>query len=791
LVQKRRRRETQEAEIETRGDHSSPEPSAPSGREEATVDSVVRPIGLRDPRFLVASAALALLTGFAYAPVFSNGFVLYDDGLYILNVPQIRRGVSAPNLAWAFTTLQGANWFPLTRISWMLDAELFGAKAVGFHATSLFLHVCATALLFRAFAVMTGALWASAFVAAVFALHPLHVESVAWAAARKDVLSGVFWMLALLAHARVAQRDGKGGAGTARVGVACALLLGLMAKPTLVVLPFVLMLLDIWPLRRIERIGIWGVVREKLPLLAIVVAASALTVFAQRSGGAIPSLDLISLGSRLENAVVATVAYLGKAVWPSGLAVYYPHPLDTLSVVHVSGAIAVCLGLSAAAWAWRRTAPWVAVGWLWFVGALVPVIGIVQVGQAAMADRYTYIPLIGLSLVVAFGLGHLATRPAARLVCGVAAALCVLAMTAATREQVAVWKDTAALFEHALAVTERNHVAHINLAVEHVNAERWGAAEVELRRALKIAPRSAMAHGVLGDALRGQSKPEAALRNYRAALERDPGGARWWTGVGNAQLDSGNAELAVAAYRRALGRESSAQVHGNLGVALLELGRRDEAVASLRAALKIRPNLASARGSLGIALLELGRVAAAIPELQRAIELDGSIVAARAHLALALADRDGPGAGLPAIEGALERDPGNGALHAIAARLTHAAGRPQDAIPRYRDAIARGDTSVDTLNNLAWLLATASPEASPERAEAVELATQAVKASGGLNPGVVDTLAAACAGAGDFECAVASAERALRLAEAAGREALAAEVRSRLESYRARLRAAR
>jgi len=417
----------------------------------------------------IALLLFAITVG-VYWPARGHGWLDYDDPLYVTENPAIRLGLSAEGVAWAFSSFHGANWFPLTRLSWLLDHELFGWDPAGFHTTSVLLHAAAAALLFAALARATGRPGRSAFVAAVFALHPLHVESVAWVAARKDVLSGLFFAAGLAVYA--GQR--RGGPGAARLAAVSALLaLGLLAKPVLVTFPCVLLLLDEWPLRRLRGPdGRWEgrrvarAVAEKLPLFALVAAASAVTVAAQRSGGAVADLAQLPLGARLANALVSYAAYAGKAFWPTGLAVFYPHPEGGLPAWQTLGAALLVGGVTVLALLRLRRGPWLAVGWLWYVGMLVPVIGLVQVGSQARADRYTYLPLVGLALAVAWAVPELARRVAparARAVCTTAAVVAVGLLAATTSQQLRHWKSSQALFEHALAVTERNATAHTYL----------------------------------------------------------------------------------------------------------------------------------------------------------------------------------------------------------------------------------------------------------------------------------------------------------------------------------------
>ncbi len=745
------------------------------------------------PGVFAVACALVAAALLAYWPVLSNGFVNYDDRLYILGNPHVRLGLTRESIGWAFSTFHGANWFPLTWLSWMTDIELYGPQAAGFHRTSLLLHCLNTVLLFVALARLTRRVGSSAFVAAVFAVHPLHVESVAWASARKDVVSGAFWMLALIAYAEASQRMDAGdrrGARGPRAGVALSLALGLMAKPTLVTLPFVLMLVDAWPLQRLRisggKLSVGRAIREKLPLFAIAASVAAVTVASQSAGGAVQSLADIGLSARLGNAAVSYISYLAHAFWPAHLAAYYPHPMGSLPIQQVGAAVIFGAAISWSVWHWWPRWPHLAIGWFWFGGTLIPVIGIVQVGQAAMADRYMYLPLIGLSIMVAYSAEKLTSRGrAVELAIIGAAGLSLLVMTLTTRNQVRLWKDSTTLFEHALAVTDRNHVAHINIGVALVNAQRYEEAEIHLREALEIAPRSAIAHGVLGDVLRGRSRPELAIAQYRAALVRDPGSSRWLSGLGGALLDAGRGAKAVDIYRRALELEPSAEMYGHLGLALLADGAYPEAIAKLEHAVALNPNLGSVHGNLGIALFQSKQPVAAIAHLEIAREAEPGLPLVHANLALALAERDGFSAGLESIAQAIRLEPKSAKFHTIAAGLARGANRLQLAILHYRTAIGLGDRSVANLNDLAWLLANGSE--SGASAEAVALAQEAVESSHPPGAEVLDTLAVACAAAGRWREAIENATQALALVEAsAGQQEFAQEIRDRISIYRAR-----
>ena len=547
------------------------------------------------------SVALAAATVAAYAGVWNHGFLSYDDELYVAGNSALGAGLSGEGLRWALTTGLGANWFPLTWLSLLLDYELFGPEPAGYHATNLALHTASTVLLFLVLAGMTRAAGPSAFVAGVFALHPLHVESVAWVSERKDVLSGLFWILTLAAHARYAARPSLGRYAP----VFGCLALGLMAKPMLVTLPFVLLLLDDWPLGRlrdasgrVDRARLRSLVVEKLPLFALVAASSVVTVIVQRAGGAVQALDRLPFDQRLANAPVAYLRYLGKSFLPTDLAVIYPHPGASLPLWQPLAAAAALLGISAAALlAWRRR-PYLAVGWLWFLGTLVPVIGLVQVGNQALADRYTYLPLVGLSIAVAWGardlLGRALPRTATAL--GGAATLAVLGLL--TSIQVGHWRDTETLFTHAIAVTEDNHLAHTILANELIEQGRVREAVPHLSEAIRIAPDHAPAHVLLGEARLAEGRPAAAEESYRRALELHPD-PRTRIALGSALLFQKRPAAAVEAYRAGLRRMPDSVVgHARLGLALEALGRVAEARASYRRALELDPNQPDVRQRL-------------------------------------------------------------------------------------------------------------------------------------------------------------------------------------------------
>jgi tetratricopeptide (TPR) repeat protein len=678
--------------------------------------------------------ALVALTVLAYLPVFQNEFVNYDDDYYIFQNPYLRLGLTPEGLTWAFTESYGANWYPLTQLSLLLDYQLFGPSPAAFHATNLALHLAGVVVLFTAFVQMTGSLPGSAFVAAVFALHPTHVESVAWAAERKDVLSGLFWALALWAYGRYSRRPEPGRFSL----VALFLALGLMSKPMVVTLPFVLLLLDYWPLRRLEKAGARRLVLEKVPLFALVVVASVVTFFAQRAEGAVQPLGSLSLEARVENALVAYVAYLGKAFWPVNLSPYYPHPGDSISFGVAAAAVVVLVALTAAAIGLGRTNPafrFFPVGWLWYLGTFVPVIGIVQVGQHAMADRYTYLPYIGLSIVVAFG--ALAASKRVLVPGGIAA---LLAMAALTHAQARLWRDSVTLFEHALAVTERNALAHINLGVAYLNDGRLDDAARELTRAIEIHPGSAEAHSSLASVRARQGRPDEALELYRAALRLDPGSSATHKDLGRFLLETGDPDQALVHLREAsalspedgdlladqalvlasqgrqdeadrLFREAAtrssdpARLDYNRGVVLLGRGDAERAARHFEAALSIRPEYYEAEYHLGLALATTGKLDAAFEHLEKAREMDPGRAEVYYSLGLVFARLGDLDRAAASFSRSLELDPRNAEAH-YSLGLAHAGrGRLEEAIASYRLALESKPGYAQAHNSWGYALA--------------------------------------------------------------------------------------
>ncbi len=516
-------------------------------------------------RTILVALALAALTVAVYAPVGHYDFVQLDDPAYVTENPHVLGGLTWEGLAWAFTTGHAANWHPVTWLSHMLDVQLFGVAAGAHHLTSLALHTGNTLLLFGLLVLLTGALWRSALVAALFAVHPLHVESVAWVAERKDVLSTFFLMLTLWAYAGFVRYSGPAapaaGATAGRSRRVCYALvlvffaLGLMAKPMLVTLPFVLLLLDVWPLQRLDpatsssrrggkkhrskdrpaqartlgALGLleagWPLVREKRPLFAMAAASSIVTLVAQQRGGAVTPFEVHSFSLRLQNAVVSIVAYLRDALWPSGLTMIYPFP-DGVPAGQVVMALAVLAVVSWAAYRLARKEPYLIVGWLWYLGTLVPVAGLVQVGVQARADRYTYVPLIGIFIMVAWGLAALVGRqPRLRMVASAVAIAAIVGCVLTTRVQAGYWRDNVALFTRATMITLHvdEYDAHMSLGTTLGGQGRLEEAREHFAEAVRLRPQSDAAHCSLAVALARSGRSTDAVRELNEALRLNPG----------------------------------------------------------------------------------------------------------------------------------------------------------------------------------------------------------------------------------------------------------------------------
>jgi Flp pilus assembly protein TadD len=735
-----------------------------SSEDSSSQESTSRWASLKD-RWAVPGVCvfLAAIVWAIFGQTLHYEFVNFDDDDYVYENPEVAQGLTLRGIVWAFTHFRSANWHPLTWISHMVDCQFYGLDPGGHHLTNVLLHTASAILLFLVMRRMTGFPWRSAFVAAVFAVHPLRVESVAWVAERKDVLSGVFFMLTIAAYVRYARRPWS----LARYGLVLFLFaLGLMCKPMLVTLPLVLLLLDYWPLNRTATAAggtitdrrdknhslIWKhLILEKLPLFGLAFASGVVTIFAQ--AGTIELLTGVSFPLQVGNALISWVAYVGQMFWPSDLTVLYPFAAARVGISRVVLSSALLAAISTGVFVLRRHRPYFLVGWLWYLIMLVPVSGILQVGFQARADRYTYLPQIGLYIFLTWLAVELTASWRNRhWVCGIGALVILAALIASARTQTAYWLDSETLWTRALACTRDNRIAHNSLGNVLLQKGNVDEAIPRYQRALEIDPNYAQAHNNLGTALFLRGDVDGAISHYQRALQIKPDDAEARLALGNALLQKGNADEAISQYQRALETNPGfAEAHNNLGNALFRKGNMDEARTHYQRALQIEPGYAVARFGLADVLLRIGSLDEAISQYKEALQIT----------------------------------PNNAAAHCNLGQLLLQKGSAAEAISHYQKALEIKTDYAKAQNNLAWVLATCSQASLRNANKALALSQRANELTGNANPAVLRTLAAAYAEAGQFPEAVATAERALQLAETQSDSALADALRSEMKLYRA------
>lgn len=826
---------------------------------------------VRFPAWLMA-AALALATIALYWPATGHDFINYDDSRYVTANPQVQGGLTWEGVRWAFRHPLLCNWHPLTVLSHMLDGELFGLKPWGHHLTSVLLHALNAMLVFVLLHQMTGARWRSLLVAALFAFHPLRVESVAWVAERKDVLSGCFGLLALIFYARYARgkcRTQKADCGMkletgpARASQSsssfcilpssfyllslCCFALGLMSKATLVTWPFVMLLLDYWPLKRIASCGTRdaepgaaGAVRggtvpwkrllgEKIPFFALAAAMSVVTYAVQR--GAMPGAGNFPLGARFGNALVSYCRYLGKQFWPTDLAVFYPYPGHwPLAAVLLAGGL--MLGITVLGFARRQRSPFLLVGWLWFVGTLVPMIGLVQVGGQAMADRYTYIPALGVLVLAVWGAHEFSRRwHGAVIALAVAAAAAIVLCMALTRQQLGHWRDSETLLRHALAVTKDNYFAHKTLGDALGEKGQLDAAIRQYQQALRLWPDDSGARNNLGLIFSRKGQLDEAIRQYEEAIRIQPVNAHAQNNLGVALVTLGQTNEAMRRFEEAIRLESDhaearrnlgkilagqgqtddairqfeqalrlkpddAETHRDLGIALGRKGRTDDAIRHYREAIRLKPGNAAAHYNLGNALYEKGQTDEAILQFQEAVRLKPDDAQAHCNLGIALVRKGRTDEAIRQYQEAIRLDPdlfqphlGLGLILPQLGRLKDAAFHLEEFLRTCpRDHLEAPNSPVrepvlEALNDLAWLLATSQAAENRDGARAVRFAERACALTNRQDPALLNTLAAAYAEAGRFKEAIEAAQQARTLAQAAGQPEVAEKSRQLLELF--------
>ncbi len=750
-------------------------------------------------RTLLICLGLALGTAAALGEVVGFDFTSFDDWLYVTENPHLRGGLSARLAAWAFASRYAANWHPLTWFSHALDVQLYGLKPAGHHLTNLLLHLANTLLLFGWLRRITASTWRSAFVAALFAWHPLHVESVAWISERKDVLSAFFWLLTLWTYCDYSRKPGLRGYALCLFFFS----LGLMSKPMVVTLPFVLLLLDYWPLGRIKGgppgaldspaadaprnpVPWTRLVLEKTPFLLLAGLASVVTFLVQDKGGGVSTQAMIPLFSRWPNALIAYVRYLGKIFWPQGLNALYPLP-PPWPAWQVAGAALVLLAITTFVITRRWRQPYLVVGWLWFLGTLVPVIGLVQVGLQSMADRYTYLPSIGIFVMVAWGGADLAARwPRSRPFALGTAALGLAVCITLTRFQAQSWRDGTSIWRRAIAVMPGNFVAHDYLGIELDRLGRTDEAVAEFNIGRELQPRAPLPLQMLGRiaARRGdtgqaldyyqrslalkpdfgpaiielaklllaQGKLDEADALYAGCLRLHPDWADGEYNFANLLAAQGKLSEAVGHYEASLRAEpDAADAHNNLGAVLAQLNRLPEAGAQFQLALQLRPDFPEAHDQMGGVLQRLGRLDAARDHYAEAVRLKPDFAHAHLKLGLLLAQR----------------------------------GEFEAASAQFRETLRLQPDTVDALRSLAWVLAT-SPRAELRNGpEAVKLAERACELTARRDIRCLAALDAAYAEAGRFADAISTVRQVQELAVGANQTVLAEQAAQRLALYNA------
>jgi tetratricopeptide (TPR) repeat protein len=794
------------------------------------------PAGLHD-RWTIPGVCifLAVITLAVFGQTVRYEFVNYDDDFYVYDNSAVKSGLTLKSISWAFTFRYPYYWQPLGLLSHILDCQLYGLAPAGHHLTNVLLHATAAVLLFLVLRQMTGALWRSAFVAAVFAIHPLRVESVAWVSERKDMLHGVFFMLTIGAYVRYARRPWS----LARyLAVVLLFVFGLMSKPTLMTLPFVLLLLDYWPLKRFVPLATPGdvsgtkstgwrsyrpvVIRmivEKLPLFML--SAASCMQAAIGNSPAFGGNKSLSIILRISNAMVSYVAYIWQMICPVKLAVLYPLPVEGLPLGEVIGAVILLVFISTALFLLRQRHPCYLVGWLWYLGMLVPTIGFIQAGAQARADRYTYLPQIGLYLLLTWAAADLcAGWRHRRVMLGGCSTIILISLIFCARAQTSYWRNSESLWTHTLACTSDNFVGDNNLGEVLLKKGSVNEAIAQFQKALQIEPDFAEARNNLGNALLRKGSLDEAIAHYQRALQIKPDYAEARNNLGNALLQKGKVDEAIAYYQRALQiKPDSAEAHNNLGEALLKKGNVDEAISHYQRALQIKPDNVEAQYNLGNALLQKGSVDEAIAHYQRALQIKPDCVEASYNLGNVLLQKGKVDEAISHYQRALETDANFAEAHNNLGNALFQRGKVDEAIAHFQKALQikpdyaeasynlgeallkKGSVGeaishyqralqikpdyAAARNNLAWVLATC-PQASLRNGnKAVELAQRANQLTGDGNPVVLHTLAAAYAEAGRFPEAVEAAQRALQLAEMQSNPALADAIRSQLKLYQA------
>jgi len=724
---------------------------------------------------------LAVAVFAVFGQIVGHEFFDYDLRPFLTGNAWLQHGLTREGLVRAFTRFDAGIWQPVTWVSYMLEIELFGLRPGPMHLGNVAIHAANAALVFVVLRELTGSAARSLLVAALFALHPQRVEAVAWIVERKGLLCAFFGLLAL--HFWIGwTRERRRGAYIAALLCFAA---GLMSKAMLVTWPFVMLLLDAWPLDR-ARIGLRQRIVEKLPFLALSILTCVLAYFAQRAGGAVQSLERFSVGARVANVPLAYAAYLRQTLWPSGLSIHYEHLGLTATATEVAVAVLWLGAITAAGIGLRRRAPWILVGWLWFLGTLVPVIGLVQIGGHSTADRFTYLPVLGVLVAIVWSVAEL-TKPRTGLrgtSTAAAAASCVALALLSWRET-SHWKDTETLCRHALELDPRNQVARHILGARLVNEGRIEEALPLLLEVHRAAPEDLDATANLAIALAKLGRNEEAEPLLREVLLRAPARTDIRSELARILVASGRDEEAETVLRRAPARDLDPDLRRNVALALWGQGKRDEALAEIEAVIARTPDFAMAHMTHGQLLEELGRPDEARHAFESALEIDPRYVEARLTLARLLVRAGDLESAERELQRAVAEDPAEPEGRRGLALVLIGRGKLAEALLPARAALELRPDWALAMGDLAWILARVEDDRLRDPEQAVSLGEAAARATGRRHPGILDSLAAAYAARGDIPKAAATAEEALNLALDQRDDAFATRVGRRLMAYRA------